>query len=122
MGDISRHFNRSEFACKCGCGFEAVDKELVKIAEKIRERIGPFTPTSACRCLKYNRSIGSKDTSQHVKAMAMDIPIPDDELREKVNIWLNDEILAGRGGIGIYDIDKFLHVDIRRRMARWRQV
>lgn len=37
MGDISEHFDRSEFRCKCGhCGFEAADKELVETLEAVR--------------------------------------------------------------------------------------
>jgi uncharacterized protein YcbK (DUF882 family) len=119
MGNVSEHFNREEFACSCGCGFAAVDAELLEIAELIRSRIGAFSPTCACRCLEHNRSLGSKDTSQHVKAMAMDIPIEEDEIREVTYKWLDEEILTDRGGLGNYPKRKFIHVDVRKNKARW---
>ncbi len=60
------------------------DSEIDKIklvAEHIlqppREHFGiPFAPSSWFRCLMLNRAIGSKDTSQHVKAEAVDYEIP----------------------------------------------
>lgn len=117
MGDISDNFSRHEFACSCGCGFEAVDKELLDIAEQLREKIGSFTPNCACRCQKHNRKIGSRDTSFHVKGMAMDIPIDNEEKKQEIYQWLDKWVLFDRGGLGIYSWG--LHIDVRRRMARW---
>jgi hypothetical protein len=36
----------------------------------------PFRPNSVYRCIELNRKIGSKDTSQHIKAEAVDFEIP----------------------------------------------
>ena len=113
---ISTHFKRSEFACSCGCGFEAVDKELVEILEEVRAEFGPVNISSACRCLKKNREIGSKDTSQHVKAMACDIWIKG-VTPDRIVYWVNDHLLYHTGGLGIYN--DFCHIDIRRTRARW---
>ena len=33
----SKYFSRSEFACRCGCGFDTVDAELLQILEKLRK-------------------------------------------------------------------------------------
>ncbi len=123
MGDISQHFSRSEFACHCdanngkGCGFDAVDIELLDILEKVREKFEkPVHLNCACRCLEKNRSIGSKDTSQHVKGKAADIRI-DGIAPEEIVFWLDNDILKGRGGLGIYDT--FSHIDDRKDKARW---
>jgi uncharacterized protein YcbK (DUF882 family) len=115
MGDISTHFNRSEYACKCGCGFDAVDKELNSIQEKTRDKFGPIHNNCACRCLEHNRSIGSKDTSQHIKGMAVDFYINGVELQE-IKDYV-ETLLIDRGGIGIYDT--FIHIDVRQKKARW---
>lgn len=55
-----QHFSKSEFACKCGCGFDDIDINLVKLLEQIRSHFGdnPLIITSGCRCAKHNRSVG----------------------------------------------------------------
>ena len=56
----SKYFKRSEFACKCGCGFDTVDYELVKVLEYIREHFDrPLQINSGCRCATHNRTLGS---------------------------------------------------------------
>jgi len=37
MGDISPWFNRAEFACNCGCGFDTVDSDTLTVLEEVRE-------------------------------------------------------------------------------------
>lgn len=70
-----KYFKQSEFACKCGCGLDDIDLNLVKILEEIREYFGkPMTITCGCRCQKYNDSLkGSIKNSKHVKCKAADI-------------------------------------------------
>jgi uncharacterized protein YcbK (DUF882 family) len=78
MGDISTHFSRSEFECHCNndCGFNAVDIDLLNMLEQVRTHFGrPVIIHCACRCLEHNRSVGSKDTSQHIKGLAADFHI-----------------------------------------------
>lgn len=119
MGDISENFSRSEFKCHCpeDCGFEAVDKELVEILEKIRDEFGkPIYLNCACRCLRHNRDIGSRDNSQHVKGMAADIRV-DDKDPEDIIFWVDNNILKDRGGLGVYD--NFCHIDVRDKKSRW---
>lgn len=116
MGDLSKHFNQKEFACKCGCGFANPAAELVLKLEKFRELCGnkPLIINSACRCAKHNKAVGGSPTSQHLKGMAADIrKIPDltiDEMYKKAEE-------AGFNGIGKYNT--FLHVDVRKKPARW---
>ena len=54
MGDVSDNFSRSEFACKCGCGFNSVDVALLDALEQVREKFGPVSITSGNRCPKHN--------------------------------------------------------------------
>ena len=115
-GDLTDHFSRAEFACKCGCGWDTVDHELLEKLEVLRGRFDrPITINSGCRCRDYNSSpaIGSTDSSQHVLGRAVDIVIEGIEpalVREAA-----EDI--GFGGIGEYD--NFSHLDTRVGYARW---
>lgn len=113
---ISRWFTREEVACHCGCGFDTMDAETLRIADEVRDYVGvPIAPTSGARCLKHNRSVGSTDQSQHVIARAIDLPVPDPM---DVYNWLCDKY-PDRYGFGVYVNSGFVHVDSRRGPARW---
>jgi hypothetical protein len=82
MGDLSAHFSRAEFACKCGCGFDAVDVEMLRRSELLRDIIkAPITPNCGDRCVKHNDKLPSRGypaskTSWHMWAKAIDWPTP----------------------------------------------
>jgi len=58
---LSKHFYRDEFACQCGCGFDTVDHELVKILEDVRKTFNaPVHISSGCRCEKHNADARSR--------------------------------------------------------------
>jgi uncharacterized protein YcbK (DUF882 family) len=114
---VSPHFTRKEFTCpNCDCNFGAVDVQLLEILEKVRTHFNaPVKITSACRCLKKNRDIGSKDSSQHVKGVAADIKVKGVTPQE-VYDYLDQNI--DPPGLGRYDT--FTHVDVRiGSYARW---
>jgi len=71
------HFQKSEFACKCGCGFDDIDIRLVKLLEQIRSHFGgnPLIITSGCRCATHNRKVGGVQGSRHVLGKASDFYI-----------------------------------------------
>lgn len=117
MGDLSPHFNRSEFACRCGCGFNTVDHELLSVLEEMRMYyLRPVFINSACRCLEHNREVGSKDTSQHVRARAADVRVEGVE-PPQVQSYLQ-AIYPYVYGIGAYTT--FTHIDTRSGgPARW---
>ena len=75
--DNIAHFTKSEFACKCGCGFDDIDIRLVKLLEQIRSHFGdnPLIITSGCRCAKHNRNVGGIQGSRHVYGKASDFYI-----------------------------------------------
>ena len=71
-----KHFQKSEFTCKCGCGTNNIDLRLVKILDEIREHFGrACIITSGCRCSKHNRNVGGVQGSRHVLGKAADFYI-----------------------------------------------
>lgn len=71
------HFQKSEFACKCGCGYDSINYRVVEILEQIREHFGgrPLIITSGCRCSTHNANVGGVQGSRHVLGKASDIYI-----------------------------------------------
>lgn len=121
---LTKNFYKYEFECKDGSKmpeevFNNV-KELAKSLQIIRDCIKkPITLTNAYRSLSHNRSIGSKDTSQHVKGKAADLQVDGLTPNELYTI-IEDLILKGKlqeGGLGLYNT--FVHYDRRGYRARW---
>jgi len=117
---IGSHFKRSEFACKCGCGFDTVDVELMPILEFVRFHFDkPVTINSACRCEAHNAAVGGSKNSQHLRGRAADIRIigcTPDEIADAL-----EAIMDGWGGLGVYPKHNFVHIDTRSGSpARWR--
>ena len=115
MGDISPHFDRREFRCKCPCGADTVDAELIKVLEHIRQHFDrPVRVNSGHRCRDYNRYVGGSDSSQHLEGRAADIVVDD------VPAIVVQELVEnmGVGGLGRYN--DFTHIDTRTNgPARW---
>ena len=112
----SKHFKRSEFRCKCGCGFDTVDAELLMVLDTLRFQFdAPVTILSGCRCNNYNSKVGGATFSQHPKGRAADVVVkgvsPDD-----VGAYLTKQY-PDQYGIGKYDT--FTHIDTRNDRARW---
>lgn len=118
MGDISKNFSRNEFSCRCGCGFDTVDAELLWVLQQIRDHYGkPVVITSGCRCVKHNERVKGASSSQHVHAKAADIYISEispKDLFDYLNAQYPDQY-----GLGFYEKNGFVHVDVRTQKARW---
>lgn len=72
--DDIKHFKKSEFTCKCGCGLNNIQLEVVKIADEVREHFGsPAIVTSGTRCEKHNKEVGGVSNSRHLKGKAIDM-------------------------------------------------
>ena len=118
MGDISKHFFRSEFACKCNqCGQDTVDVELITVIERVRVHFAePIVINSGNRCIPYNKAIGGHPNSYHTKSRAADIVVkgvkPAD-VYEQIDEWY-----PGRFGLGNYST--FTHIDTQRLRKRWK--
>lgn len=116
---LSKHFRRKEFACKCGCGFDTVDYELIVTLENLRDHFGaPIMIDSGCRCKKRNQQVGGKVKSQHMLGKAADIRVIG-IMPKEVAEYL-DWIYPHSHGIG--DATSFTHIDVREKKARWKYV
>jgi len=120
---LSEHFSIDELnKHKFDMPDEVLDnlKMLAVQLEIIRAHFNaPVIINSGYRNLEYNRNIGSKDTSQHVKGTAADIVIKDvspDEVADALEFLINTGMLK-EGGVGRYNT--FTHYDIRGTRARW---
>lgn len=72
--DSIKHFKKDEFTCKCGCGLNNIQLEVVKIADEVREHFGsPAIVTSGTRCEKHNKEVGGVSNSRHLNGKAIDM-------------------------------------------------
>jgi uncharacterized protein YcbK (DUF882 family) len=116
MNKISEHFDRAEFACKCGCGYNTVDVILLLVLEDVRDRFkSPVRINSGCRCLDHNEDIGGSKNSQHVLGRAADTTV-DGVSPEEVYEYLSRKYPT-RYGMSCYDT--FVHIDTRSNKSRW---
>ena len=68
MGDLTNNLSRYEFACQCGCGFNAADKELVEVMQEARDALAnevnqdlKIIVTSGNRCKEHNEAEGGAE-------------------------------------------------------------
>jgi len=114
--NVSKHFKRREFACKCGCGFSTVDGELLLVLESIRSYFNePVTINSACRCPMHNANEGGRPNSAHLMGIAADIVVKNVS-PERVESFLM-EMYPDRYGRKGYNT--FTHIDVREPFAHW---
>ena len=121
MGDLSANFSRREFACKCGCGFDTVDVELLQVLQDMADHFSDELDrkimciiTSGCRCKKHNRLEGGEDESKHLLAIAADIVVGSVEPIELFDYF--DREYPSTLGIILYDWG--VHVDVRQNKFR----
>ena len=129
MGNLTENLSRHEFACECGCGFDAVDTELVDVLQDCVDHFSDLYHTSASikitgpnRCKKHNAEIGGATHSQHIYARAADFKVfirlgmkqvDPDEVAEYLEEKYSDQF-----GIGRYT--NRTHLDTRTNgPARW---
>tara|TARA_R110000851_G_scaffold219890_1_gene372595 strand:- start:523 stop:897 length:375 start_codon:yes stop_codon:yes gene_type:complete len=90
MGDISENFNRSEFACKCGCGLVGVSDYLISLLQIVRTSLEEsMVVTSGTRCSMWNIEVGGSAGSSHVPdsgglSYAVDIKCDNSVFRHKL--------------------------------------
>lgn len=122
MGDLSKHFSKREFTCKCTHGAEHnfnIDAELIDKLEKLHNLMNAheIIITSGFRCSSWSLSVGGYANDAHTKGIAADIKVSfcDDD---GVVRWYNSDFIAeaaeriGFNGIGIID-NTAVHVDVR---------
>lgn len=117
MGDLSEHFSRYEFRCKCGCGADHINPKLILVLQQLRYTVDmPVTILSGVRCERHNQSVGGASESQHVLGNAADVRVPGYAPTQIAAIA--DTILGDHGGVKPYKNKNFCHIDVR--LGFWR--
>ena len=118
MSKASTHFKITEFACNDSSDKILIDDKLVELLEFIRNYFNaPVIITSAYRTAAYNKKVGGSPNSQHLKGKAADIIVSGVEPSKVVTVA--ELFLGNSGGIGLYGISGFTHVDTRANASRW---
>lgn len=119
MGNLSEHFSREEFGCKCSypdCEDIAVDVKLVKVLENVRNWYKkPVKITSSYRCQPHNEDVGGAPRSKHRLGIAADIQVKGVEPSEVFRYLC--AIHPHEYGKGSYKT--FTHIDVRDEHAKW---
>lgn len=116
---LNKYFKRSEFACRCGCGFDTVDAELLAVLTDLRETVGePLVITSGCRCAEHNQKVGGAKNSVHMTGKAADVRF---QSNSKTPVSALHQILLEKypDKYGIASADSFTHIDVRAKKSRW---
>jgi len=113
MGDLTEHFSRSEFICRCGCGQDNIDLNLVAMLEQARLEFGSaIRINSGVRCPEHNKDVGGAVNSKHLNGQAADLRCSYGRDRRRLIIALDK---AGLPRIGI--AKRFIHVDLGDGLA-----
>jgi len=107
--ELTEYFSLCEFECPC-CRRVMLSPDLLTRLNHLRMVINkPISVNSGYRCKEENHRIGGVTGSYHLLGMAVDIHVKD--------FLLFDLLLFAQGigfnGIGYYEKENFLHLDIR---------
>jgi uncharacterized protein YcbK (DUF882 family) len=108
MGDLSKHFNKSELSCHCGCGFCISDSVFLARLDLLRDKLGvPIVITSGARCQTYNNTLSeSKSNSAHTLGLAVDMSAGSSVTKYSL---IRQAIQSGFRRIGVGA--NFVHID-----------
>jgi len=130
-GQLTKHFNVSEFKCGDGTGYiagmrklglskreaKARAVQLAKYLEEVRARCGnkPLHLNSVYRTPSYNRLIGGASNSAHIRGLAADIARPKGVRQEELRRHVRAVFPAG---VGNYPSQNFVHGDFDSNLGR----
>ncbi len=124
MGNLSKNFSLSEFACH-HCGLSNPNPLLIRALQQYRDLIGvPVHILSGGRCATAKEPNPAQHrVSKDIYSNAADIVAPGKTLLEMYRAALEIELFM-LNGIGIYPRQQasnsgFLHLDVRGAFARW---
>ena len=108
MGNLSLHFDKSEFRCQCGCGGENPSPKLIEMLEKLHDLMGAkaIIISSGYRCPSYSVKVGGYRNDAHTCNIAADLCVQ----KEDGTFYSSEDIAeaaerVGFEGIGIIDND-----------------
>lgn len=106
---------RDKFKCRCGCGLDLVDYSIYRTYIDILYLLKKtLIIHSGCRCLLYNKKVGGKEDSYHLKGQALDFHLSD--IPNKTIYYELDKRYKNKFGIFLYDWG--IHIDIREKEGR----
>jgi len=113
---LTKNLSRYEFACKCGCGFDTVDFELVNVVQAACDYFDTSVRVnSGCRCVAHNSAIGGHVGSKHLLGKAADVVLKDVDPSLVASYFKRTYL--GKYGIGTYN--SFTHIDVQSARKRW---
>jgi len=110
-----------DFRCRCGCDYMMVSPRLVvaycRLVLDILPAGTPLVVNSGYRCTLHNNTIvGASPRSRHLWGEAIDLH--SDEVSPSGLAQAAEAVAEFReGGIGVYPWG--VHLDVRRKRARW---
>lgn len=109
-------FSRTEFACRCGCGADTVDAELLEVLQRLRRHFREAVRIHCgIRCPGHNARVGGAPDSQHLTGKAADFHV-DGVDHSRVIAYL-DTTYPVSYGMSAYPWG--IHLDVRKDRARW---
>lgn len=106
MGDLSPHFDSSEFRDRHDGTTHAIDRRLIEVLENLRALDGrPLPVLSGYRSPTTNGLVGGARQSQHLVGRAADIP--------SGRFTVAQAVAAGARGVG-HCRGWVVHIDTRR--------
>ena len=108
--------------CQCGCGYGSRIQHwggpvplLADIHAAIRAKVGgPVYVLSGARCPRHNAAVAITERSQHSICQALDLAQPQGwELAAFMALCEDvvERMAEGRGGVGLYPSQRFVHID-----------
>lgn len=108
---LSKNFSVGEFRCRDESDEILIDEKLVSLLQKMRDKFGTISISSAYRTPKYNTQVGGVKNSQHVYGKAADITLTNNKKLLEAARYAEK---IGFSGIGLDNKYKmFIHVDTR---------
>lgn len=115
---LSENFLVKEFRSRDGADKILIDEKLVALLQKMRDKFGAVSISSAYRTAAYNRKVGGVSNSQHLYGLAADVTIKDNSKLPEAARYAEK---IGFNGVGLDDkYQKFLHLDTRKNKSFFR--
>lgn len=115
----SKYFSQSEIACRCGCGYSAMNKDTLDIADAVREFVGHSVNCgSGCRCVDHNFIVKGGTRSRHLprhtqdnkfESDAMDLHLTD----SKETVSVVDFLRTNYPNVTFFTYRWGIHIDTR---------
>ncbi len=116
--NLSPNFKVKEFRSRDGADKILIEDKLVTLLQKLRDKFGPISISSAYRTATYNKKVGGVSGSQHLYGLAADITIEDNSRLLEAAQYAEK---IGFKGVGLDDkYEKFLHLDTRKNKSFFR--